>query len=249
MEGLADLHFHLLPGVDDGPNDVGDSLQLAATAVAEGTRTVVATPHVRLDFVTDVLGLAERVRRLRATLLDAGIVLRVRCGAELGHDIVPRLSRRELDVVAVGPPGARWVLLEAPFAGFGEDFHAAADELRRLGFGVLIAHPERSADAEIDGSAGLLRELRAGSLAQVNALSLTGEHGTAAEAAAFRLIGDGRVSVVASDAHGPSRPPALIRAHDRLLERGVASAAASALVHSGPRRLLARGIPSEALAA
>ena len=91
----------------------------------------------------------------------------------------------------------------------GEDFHAATGELRDRGFGVVIAHPERSADAALDGSAGLRRELAAGSLAQVNAQSITGAHGADARRAALELIAEGLVSVVASDAHGPTRPPLL----------------------------------------
>ena len=112
--------------------------------------------------------------------------LEVRCGGELGHDLVPGLapaasssrSRR-------ARPDARWLLLEAPWDGYGDEFHAAAAELRERGFGVVIAHPERSADAELDDAAGLRRELAAGSLAQLNAQSLSGGHGPAAERAAF----------------------------------------------------------------
>jgi len=52
-----------------------------------------------------------------------------------------------LEAVAQGPRGARWLLLEAPWEPFGEELHAAAAELCERDFGVLIAHPERSADA------------------------------------------------------------------------------------------------------
>ena len=100
--------------------------------------------------------------------------------------MVGRLSQLELNVIAHGPPSGRWLLVEAPFHSIDEDFHAATDELRDRGFGVLIAHPERSADAILDGAAGLRRELAAGSLAQVNAQSITGEHGPDARAAALR---------------------------------------------------------------
>ena len=104
---------------------------------------------------------------------------------------------------------------------------------------MLVAHPERSADASLDGAAGLRRELEAGSLAQANALSLTGGHGEEACSAAWELIADGLISVVASDAHGPTRPPALGLARRTLLEVGITPAAAEALVGSGPHRLLA----------
>jgi protein-tyrosine phosphatase len=247
----ADLHFHLLPGVDDGPADLTASLELARAAVADGTDTVLATPHVRLDIgLTDAPEIHERVGELRLALAAARVRLDLRCGGELGHDVVARLGQNDLELLAQGPARARWLLVEAPFEGIGADFHAATTELRERGFGVLVAHPERSADAILDSAAGLCRELDAGSLAQVNALSLTGEHGEEAEAAAQALIARGLVAVVASDAHGPSRPPALRRARAALVAAGTPPRAADALTVSGPVALLARGIqPRAAVAA
>src|SRR4051794_36716293 len=157
LDGV-DLHFHLLPGVDDGPETMEDSLELARAAVEEGTGTVVATPHVRPDFVTDVAALPEVVNLVRAELEREGIPLGVRCGGELGHEMVGRLPQPELDLIAQGPPGARWLLVEAPFAAMAGGFHDALEELRDRGFGVVIAHPERSSDAALDGSGGLRRE-------------------------------------------------------------------------------------------
>jgi protein-tyrosine phosphatase len=247
----ADLHFHLLPGVDDGPADLLESLELARGAVADGTETVVATPHFRFDLGTvDAAEVVHGVCELRARLAAFGLPLEIRCGAELGHDVVGSLSEYDLQLLAQGPLEARWLLVEAPFEGFSADFHAATAELRERGFGVLVAHPERSADAILDGSDGLRRELEAGSLAQVNAQSLTGEHGDDARAAAWRLIDERLVAVVASDAHGPTRPPALRAARRALLEGGVPHAQAERLVGIAPCELLQRGIrPRMAVAA
>jgi protein-tyrosine phosphatase len=154
------------------------------------------------------------------------------------------LRQSELELLAQGPTGARWLLVETPFHGIGSDFHDATAELRDRGFGVLVAHPERSADASLDGSTGLRGELAAGSLAQLNAQSLTGDHGEEACSAAWELIAEGLISVVASDAHGPTRPPALGLARRTLLEVGVSPRAAAGLVGSTPHRLLATGIAS-----
>ena len=155
--------------------------------------------------------------------------------------MVGRLGQLELDLIAQGPPEGRWLLVESPWQPMGEDFHAATAELRDRGFGVMIAHPERSADAALDDSAGLRRELAAGSLAQVNAQSITGDHGSDARAAAARLLDSGLVSVVASDAHGPTRPPLLGEVRRRLADER--------LTIGRPRMLLARGIPARALVA
>ena len=131
----------------------------------------------------------------------------------------------------------------------GEDFHAATEELRDRGFGVMIAHPERSADAALDDSAGLRRELAAGSLAQVNAQSITGEHGTDALVAAASLLRQGLISVVASDAHGPTRPPLLSEVRRLLADDGFDVGLCDGLTGGRPRGLLARGIPDRALVA
>ena len=240
----VDLHFHLLPGVDDGPAGMADSIELARQAAAEGTDTVVATPHIRADFFTDVPTLPERLDEVRRALAEEGIPLGLLCGGELGHDMVGRLDQSELETIAQGPPGSRWLLVEAPFEGLGEDFHAATAELRDRGFGVLVAHPERSADAALDGAAGLRRELRLGAVAQINAPSLDGRHGEDAERAGHSLLEEGLPAVIGSDAHGPSRPPALLTAAELLCRRGTSPALARALTGSRPRALLARGLPS-----
>lgn len=242
MPDTAELHFHALPGVDDGPETLDDAVALIALAVEQGTTTIVATPHVRMDHVTEVHGLTARVKEVRAALRRAGVGVDLRRGAELGHEMVGRLDQAELDSVAQGPPGARWLLVETPFEGIDESFHAATGELRDRGFGVLVAHPERSADADLYESAGLLRELRAGSLAQVNAQSVLGAHGARPRRAALDLIARGLVAAVSSDAHGPARPPLLREAAAHLAAQGTDPRLCRSLISSAPRRLLARGV-------
>lgn len=239
----VDLHFHLLPGVDDGPEQMSDSVELAHAAVLDGTGIVVATPHVRSDFVTDVASLPDLVADVREALGREGIVLDVRCGGELGYEMVSRLRQSELELIAHGPPDARWVLVEAPFTGLGDGFHDALDELRDRGFGALIAHPERSPDAELEDCVGLRLALSRGALGQVNAPSLTGGHGDEARRSARRVVAEALVAVVGSDAHGPTRPPSLTPARDSLLAEGVDEARVRALVQATPRRLLTRGMP------
>jgi len=238
----ADVHFHALPGIDDGPATIEESVALIHAATRDGTTTVVATPHVRSDFVTDVGDLHDRVAELRAAVSSAGLQVTLQPGAELGHDMVGRLGQAELESLAQGPPGNRWLLVETPFEGMGPAFRSATSELRDRGFGIVIAHPERSADATLDRSAGLRREVAEGAVAQVNGQSITGDHGPDARAASFRLIAEGLVTIVGSDAHGPTRPPLLTDARRALQLGGVSPGTSRALTASGPLRLLARGV-------
>ncbi len=240
--GRADLHFHLLPGVDDGPSTMDEALDLARAAVAEGTRAIVATPHVRPDQLTDVGELPGRVDEVCRRLAASDVDVTVHCGGELGHDIVGRLGQADLETIAQGPAGARWVLLESPFEGLTPEFSAAADELRDRGFGIVLAHPERSAGVMAEGAPALTRELALGTILQVNTWSLSGAHGSAAQDAGEQLLRDGRVGLLASDAHPGWRAPALTMGVALAVKLGLSELAAGALTDTAPARLLHSGV-------
>ena len=244
----VDIHFHILPAVDDGPGTIEESIELAQGAAREGTGTIVATPHVRPDVLTDVSELGDRVAELRERLAREGVDIDVRVGAELGHMMVGRLRQSDLERIAVGPRAGRWLLLETPFGGLDDDFTAAADELRDRGFGVVVAHPERAVGAYGPSDPGLRHELERGSLLQVNAWSLAGRHGGEAREIAERLLAAAPRVVVASDAHGGWRLPALDLGVRHARAAGMNADAAERLVRATPRRLLEKGIAAQLLA-
>ena len=221
MVGYTELHFHLLPGIDDGPATMEASLDLARVAAAEGTRTIVATPHVQETVFTDVRTLPARVAQVRAALRTADIPIRLVCGGELAHSMVPRLSPDELDGIAHGPPGRRWLLLEAPLIGLDDEFTRSAAQLRAQGFAALIAHPERALLGSPGGWQVIERELAAGSGLQINAWSLMGFYGEAVREYAMRAAKATSIVALASDAHGPARPPALRQGLAALAAAGI----------------------------
>jgi protein-tyrosine phosphatase len=236
----AELHFHLLPGIDDGPSSMEETVALAAAAAREGTDTIVTTPHIHPEFVTDVGELGERVREVVVRLASAGVRLRVLCGGELAHDMVPRLAQWELDAIAHGPPGRRWLLLEAPLAGLDDSYTAAGEELRARGFAVVVAHPERSLGWAEEGWRALERELSAGSALQVNAWSVAGLYGERVRTIALRLVRTAPRLAMASDAHGGARMPALALGLDAL--EAVRVADPLRLTDAVPHGLLEHGL-------
>ena len=247
----TEIHFHLLPGIDDGPSTIDESVALAAAAAAEGTRRIVTTPHIHPRFVSDPRTLADRVDELRDRLRRERIPIELRCGGELDLGMVERLSDPELEAVAHGPSGRRWVLLEAPLRGLEDDYTVGADELRARGFGGVVAHPERSFRCPEAGWRAVEHELAAGSAVQINAWSIAGRYGDQVQATALAMLRRAPRAVVASDAHGGPRMPALSLALDALKEAGTGVTDPVPLVSSAPHGLLERGlaVAAHALAA
>ena len=242
----VDLHLHLLPGVDDGPADLPASLSFAAEIARAGVREVTVTPHVaHARFPLDVTTIAERTRTLELDLAREGIPLGLRAGGEIHPSGATDLGRAELEAIAQGPPGARWVLLEVPFAGISRVFVEACRHVRDHGFGILVAHPER-ASGLLDG--GLLRlraEMARGAVLQVSVCSLLGRHGEEAREAGEYLVRTGLAYVLASDGHGGARGHTLAEGVGPARAAGASAVRAWQLTHANPSFLLRHGIAAE----
>jgi protein-tyrosine phosphatase len=245
VDARTEIHFHLLPELDDGPSTMEDSLQLARLASQDRTSTIISTPHI-CDVELDEL--EGRLGELRVELDRHRIPLRILCGGELAPKDIGRLSNSELDGVAHGPDPARWVLLESPFRKGTDEFATAAVELRRRGFGLVVAHPERSQALDRGFGEVIGRELKAGSWLQVNSSSLTGSYGEETRMAALELLARHDKVVVSSDAHGRTRPPMLSRAAVIARSAGLSAERVCRAVDKDAPRLVKFGIfPPDAL--
>jgi protein-tyrosine phosphatase len=228
----VDLHLHLLPGVDDGAPDEAAALEHAARMVADGVHEATVTPHVGAPmFPLDPLTIPERTAAMQTALDREGLALRLHPGGEIHPDRAADLTRRELDAIAHGRPGARWVLAEVPFEGVDERFIDGLAAIRGHGFGVLIAHPER-ARGVLDGGLSLLSdELERGAAFQVNVCSLLGRQGEEALEAAEWLVRAQLAYALASDGHPGTG------AREHTLGAGVAAAIAAGASPAYARRL------------
>jgi protein-tyrosine phosphatase len=241
----VDLHCHLLPGVDDGAATTADALAHARRLHAEGVRDVACTPHVKAACFEGVQldEIAGRVADLQGAIDAEGLRVRLHTGGEVAHPDALELPREALELVAQGPRGARWILLECPFAGIDDAFVSAAQRLQRLGYGLVLAHPERARDALGDGR-DRLEALRAdGALLQVNVCSLLGNHGLEVQETAATIVRSGTAFCLASDGHPGTRDHTLQLGFHLLLRAGASSAQAWRLTQANPRFLLCSGIP------
>lgn len=237
----TEIHFHLLPGVDDGPRSMDETVELARLAAADGTRAITVTPHVNHSVRLDVMSLPARVAEVNDRLRRERIPIEAVCGGELAPERAGTLTQEELELIAHGPRGARWLLLEAPLDGIGALFRDAADDLRERGFGMVVAHPERSLGFGREGWQILERELQLGSALQLNAWSLAGLNGERARNDAIKLLNAGPRIAIASDAHGTHRPPSLKLALESVAALGEREP--WRFIDAVPNGLLERGLP------
>jgi protein-tyrosine phosphatase len=240
----VDLHLHLLPGIDDGSRDRDEALAYARRMAIEGVREAVVTPHICNDRRLDPEQIAPLTAELQEAIDAEGIGVRLHPGGELHPRRAASLSETELELLAQGPPGRRWLLLEAPFAGVDQEFCELTRELQRRGFGVLIAHPERAAGPIDEALAQLAPALEHGALIQVNVCSLLGNHGLYVQEAAAGLLRAGQAHVLASDAHPGSREHTVRLGFELALRAGASSVQAWRLTQANPRFLLRGGMRS-----
>lgn len=209
---MIDLHCHVLPGIDDGPAEIEESVLLCRLAAAQGTDVLVATPHQHhpLWWNQDRAEL-ERLRgELQRRLGEKPLLLP---GAEIRVDSTLLEEVEKLPGGGLQPlADSSYLLLELDRRGMGPDPAEIVHEVVVAGWRPIIAHPEMYSWFMQDPS--LRRRLASlGAMFQVTAMSVTGDFGRFAQANCHRLLDEGLVHFVASDTHSvDARPPGLARA-------------------------------------
>jgi protein-tyrosine phosphatase len=242
MSRFVDIHAHLLPGLDDGPDDLEGALEMARAALESGTETLAATPHVRPDLFPDVHveELAERCERLREELSRNRIPLRIAGGAEVSLLWALDADDDALRLVTYNQGGTD-LLVETPNDATMID--QLLGTLLQRGVRVTLAHPERS--RFLQSHPERLEGLRdRGVVLQINAEALLARRSGGARACAEHLCREGLAQVLASDGHrGRSwRPVGVLSAGVEAASQLVGPARAQWMASDAPAAIVA-GLP------
>ena len=202
---MIDLHCHILPGIDDGPDTIDDTIALARAAVAAGTRTIVATSHVSPNYPNTAATIATGVAEVNARLGAEGIPLEVVAGGEVATTIIDALAPAEIGALRLG--GGPWLLVESPFTTVVHTLPILLGLLRDAGHQIVLAHPERCPGfhRRPDVLAALIADL--GVMTSVTAGALVGRFGRDVERFVLEMARLGQIHNVASDAHDCHRRP------------------------------------------
>lgn len=194
-----------MPGIDDGASDLAESIAMARMAAADGTKSLVATPH-QLGGNSHVSAEAIRdgVASLQAALAAENIEVSVLPGADVR--IEPELPKllKQGKVLTLADRG-KHVLLELPHDTY-IPLEQLLASLYKQGLVGILSHPERNRG--IIRSPGVMEDVvAAGGLLQITAGSLTGAFGSSPQRVADYAIEHRLAHFIASDAHDTTRRP------------------------------------------
>lgn len=218
---MIDLHCHLLPGIDDGPATLEESLELCRLAVADGVTRAIVTPHIHPGrWENNRTSIAAACNNLQRALDEREIPLQLGFAAEvrLTDNIPDQLARDEIPFYGE-VDGYQIMLLEFPHGHVVPGSHQLAQWLLARGIRPMIAHPERNRQVMKDVFQ-LQPFIDSGCWLQVTAGSVTGHFGAKSQSIAQHLLDSDSVTVLASDGHNArTRPPVLRQVFDSVVRQ------------------------------
>ena len=210
---MIDIHSHILPNIDDGPDSLSQAFQTLLKAHNQGVATIIATPH-SIDGVynagpEDIL---EKCSTLNFELKKRNIPLAVLPGSEirLTHDIAGLYDSGKLMTLNNSD---RFILIELPPMFILDGVVHIIKQLAQRGLTTIIAHPERN--RSILKNLNILPKLMyQGAQLQITAQSLLGGFGKKSRSISEKLLKNDMVSFIASDSH-PERPYLMKKAFEK----------------------------------
>ena len=196
---LIDIHCHILPKVNDGPDSVEESLKILKDMRRQGIKHVIVTPHYRPEmFEPSMKRVIYSYRHLRDIAYDMGVSMSLGCEYYRNEQIIEHMDNRKRPVMA----GSRYVLIEFSMNDLFPTIRNYVYELITHGYQPIIAHVERYFCCQKMEKIQELKDM--GALIQVNAGSVLGEEGWKLKKFCLDLMKKDLVDFVASDTHNTS---------------------------------------------
>lgn len=195
----ADMHSHLLPGIDDGADDMENSLQLIQGMRDLGYRKLITTPHVLWDMYKNTHEIIlDKLALVKEAVKNAGIDVEIHAAAEYFLDEhVEELLQTKTPLLTIS---GNMVLTEFSMAFPGLNVKDLLFEMHMQGYQPIIAHPERY--IYLEKNKEFYTELRdTGCYFQLNLLSLGGHYGRSVVELAHYLLKNGFYNLIGTDLH------------------------------------------------
>ncbi len=236
---MVDIHCHILPGLDDGPDSLEEALEMAEMAIADGITHVVATPHADDQYRFDPDLVHERRNELQARLGER-LMLATGCDFHLSFENLQDLNEHPTRYTI---NQKNYLLVEFADFAIPPTIEETLHQLQLARLSPIITHPERNALIRAQPER-LYRWIHQGCYVQVTAQSLLGRFGPKVQRLVETWLDEDRIHFFASDAHNlTSRPLRLRQAYDAVAKRR-GEEVARALFHDNPLAALeGRSLP------
>ena len=208
-----DMHSHIIPGIDDGAQDVAASMLLIEGLQKLGINRAIATPHIIGDLyrnsddtIEPALALLQKELKVRNN------DFKVTAAAEYQlDDYFIQLLRAKVPLRTIKD---NIILTEFSWLSRPDKVDEICFEILTEGYKPILAHPERY--NYFHSNFKIYEELNnKGFLLQLNLLSLTGHYGPAVAKVAKQLLKEGLISYIGTDMHHPQHLQALSDAKNR----------------------------------
>lgn len=214
---MIDIHSHIIPGIDDGADDIVDTIEMVRLAEKSGTRAIVATPHCNIPgMYENYFGkqYVEQYQKAVGAVRNENLTVKIYPGMEaFGTENLPDLI---VDGKIMPINQSRYILVEFPFDSDPEYVSQILRKMKVVGAIPVIAHPERYEFLQ-DNPHIAYKWRKSGYVVQVNKGSFEGKFGNMPRKTAYRMLSHNFISVVASDAHGHGyRTPYMKDSYERL---------------------------------
>lgn len=239
MDGMVDIHCHILPHVDDGSENAGETLALLRKEYEDGVRDIILTPHYRMGmFETPEKVIEQEYKKVRRFLKKHGVRQHLYLGCE--YHSSSRMVEDLLNGLRPTLANSDYVLTEFSANHTFVQIRAQVYELAAVGYIPIIAHVERYPCLSKD--LRLMEELKdLGAQIQITSGSLLPKANSKIRRFCVRLLKEELVDYVATDAHHvKGRAPDLGEC-SRYLEKKFGTRHAKRLLVDNPRKIIKNG--------
>jgi len=194
----VDMHSHVIPGIDDGAQNIGQSLALIYAYMDMGFRKIITTPHIMADYYRNTPEIINRgLDSLREELQLQNINFEIEAAAEYYLDEVFETKLDKGNMLTIG---GDYLLFEISFVNYPQNLMDIIRKIQDKGYKPILAHPERY-PYFFESMDHYQRIKETGCYLQLNTISLTGYYGKSSQKVAEELVDNILIDFIGSDMH------------------------------------------------
>ena len=199
-KGFIDIHSHLLPGIDDGAKDLGDSIDMLKKMTSQGIRNFITTPHILGNVYPNTPEIINKKLQLVKDELVIQNINNINIHAAAEYMMDEQFSLLLDNNAPLLTLKDNYILVEMSYFSPPINLYDILFQLQLKGYKPILAHPERYFTYH-NNTKEFQKLKRAGCLFQLNFLSLTGQYGKPVQKITNLLLKQNMYNFLGTDVH------------------------------------------------